>query len=271
MSYINFLISGVGSQQHYTRDHYPKNPTIYYSGTADNFEGHIETTKQDDKTKTILVDKVFTITTLSDKILKKCRNVWSNLQKNTKITFIVTLLGGLAGMAAAVAMGVLSSSLLIPAVGVGAVALAIFAFSFLSLKRSSDAANELKKWTPPAKDLIKKCQELNCRLKAENKLEQAIKNTIDTACNEISILKLSSPVGFEALSNIKIESRLNTLALDIHSLWTTHALKLLNESGMGIPHEKIQQILDAYIEKEKPIEMIPLLQKVKKILLTSVM
>lgn len=115
----------------------------------DNFQGNVEIFSQDDTSKTVVIDRVFKITTISDRILQKSREVWSELQKSTKIIFIATLIGGLAGIAAAVALGVLNPALLIPAIAVGVVALSFFAFSFLALKRSHDAGNELKKWEDP--------------------------------------------------------------------------------------------------------------------------
>jgi hypothetical protein len=108
-----------------------------------------------------------------------------NCKKKTRITFIVTVIGRLTGIAAAIAMGVLSPSLLIPAIAIGMVAISILACSFSVRKRSLEARNELNKWKDPMPNLIEQCRNLNYLLKAEENMKTKIGETIVKGYKEI--------------------------------------------------------------------------------------
>lgn len=258
MSYFNFLLNGVnGLPKQYIRDQYP-NPTISYSGHVDNFHGTF-IIKQDDKIKIIQIDTVFKVTTISDKVMQNSRKVWGELQISTKITFMVTLIGGLAGIATAAAISLLNPRLVIPAIAVGAFALTIFAFSFFAQKRNLEAENELKKWEDLViNDLIERCKNLNSRLKAEDNMKTIIESKINKSYQEI--LNLMS-IG--DLPQTIVKNKVQSLALEIHTIWTHHTLSLLNECGTKIPKEKIYEILDLYIEK------FPLLRSVKELIVSN--
>lgn len=249
MSYLNFFIKGVPAVAQYTRDVYPENH-ITYTDPVD-FQGKIET-EEKESTKILHVDNAFEITIPSTKVTVSCKSVWSKLQKNTKITAKVTLMGGLTALTAAIAMGLISSSLLIPAIAIGAIALAFFAFAVLAIKRSRQAKVELNKWDHSIDNLIDQCEQINHRLIAEKDMKDEIASAIS---NTFRIIDSQSG----CLADVKINMAINYLALQVSTIWAKHSMELMEK----ISQSDVIEFLNTYTEK------LPLIKDVIKILLSS--
>jgi len=256
MTYFNFLIRGVnGLQEQYKRTNYPVDPTIFYSGNVSHFQGIVKTIQQNDTSKKIQIDVVFEITLISDKVMQNCKNLWSGLQKSTRITFIATLIGGVVGLKAAFTLGTLVPGLLTTALIVGTVALTSCAFSFLALKRSNEASKELSKWTDPTADLVEQCRRLNYRLKAEDAMKAEIETKIGERYGALVEL-----IAKGALYQTFVPAEKASFAFAIQTIWSNHSLKLMCDHGISIPKQAIYDVFNKFISHA------PLLKDIKDLL-----
>lgn len=99
----------------------------------------------------------------------------------------------------------------------------------------------------------------NAALKqAENDMKEEIASKISEEYREI--LNLISNNLNNPLSQSLINRQLQSLALEINTIWTNHNLSSLKQSGVGIGREKIHEVLDVFVQQ------FPLLQQVKDLL-----
>lgn len=255
MSSLNFLIKGMNGVTMPFSTY--SNPRIKYSGYVDNFQGNVEILKSDDTTKTMQIDNVFTVTTVADNVIVKGRSEWDKLQKNCNTIFVATLIGGLAAVTVAVSLGVIGSSLLIPAIAVGVVALLIFAVSFLAKKRSVEARKEYNNWVDLTDSIIERCKNKNYYLVAEDKMKSKIEGAIKRKCPEIEELQKS-----KSCPQVLIQDKLKDLAFNIHIIWRNDSIDARHFSGMSISKEKVFEILNLHKTEYPLLEEV--IKKIKE-------
>lgn len=231
MSYLHFMIKGVNSiPKEFTLGYYPE-PEI-----TDLTQDVIEVKEQDSATKIFEVNNAFKIKTLSDEVLKKSTNKWATLQKSCKIIARITLIGGLAALITAVTLGLLSSSLLLPAIAIGIVALALFTFSGVSNKRSNQAEKELNKWKTLERGKIKECEKRHDWQIAIQAMQSDLERVIN---NEATSLKKLEKEEHKS-------DQLQNFTRTLFHLWGTHSVDCMQKYGEGISKEKFIEILDLY-------------------------
>lgn len=146
MSFVSYLVYGpYGPQEEYRRDYYEPD-AVYSDQSTGNFSGRIVSTRVIDKYEEINIDNAITVKTVANDILNDAKGFWSKQYRNCMITFTVTLIGGIFGIAGAVALGTLCPPLLPLALVVGVLALEIFTGSFFFLYRGQEAKHELEQW-----------------------------------------------------------------------------------------------------------------------------
>ncbi|NGX43176.1 MAG: hypothetical protein K940chlam7_01467 [Chlamydiae bacterium] len=154
MSYINFL--GQGANSPYLKEYHRSNfseDEVESVGTLNKFNGEIKVVDTD-KTdrndgKSVLMDEAVRITTIADAVRNKGKSFWSDAHNAAMITFTATLIGGIAGITAAIIVGALLPTLWPVALAVGLVSLGILGFSFFNLYRAKEAKGQIKQWDDP--------------------------------------------------------------------------------------------------------------------------
>ena len=151
MSYISFLRQGThgSSFEAHRRDHYAPD-CIQTIASTNNYTGTIKKIALDNDKQEALIDGAVKITTVADAVRAKAQSVWSRLNSASLKGFAVSLIAGVAGIAGAIVQGALLPHLWPIVLAVGAVALAVLAFSLFSFSRAREAKLQLKKWSDPA-------------------------------------------------------------------------------------------------------------------------
>lgn len=157
MNFVSFIVRGAhGPQQEYRRDNYDPD-SVKVVGNTGTFSGKTVTSEKGKYAETT-IDGAVKVKTVVDKIRSEAKSFWSEQHQNCMITFTVTLIGGIAGIAGAIALGVLCPHLLPVALAVGAVALGIFAGSFFFLYRGLEAKHQLAQWHDPVANTLEQRQ-----------------------------------------------------------------------------------------------------------------
>lgn len=159
MSYYQFLIRGLaGDQQQYLRTNHAPDEVAAVHGQS-GFQGDVFTFQnlggnQNLDRKSLTIDSVIQVNTVSDQIRSDNQSFWHYQRKQSKITFIGTLIGGVSSVFAAVAANAAFPPMLGVVILTSFLALAFFSVSGLSFYRYLQASNEYKKWDDPIPGLI---------------------------------------------------------------------------------------------------------------------
>lgn len=149
MAFVQYLICGSRhtSVTSFRRDAFSKeSQPVTINNGRNAFEGKISSAEDNGQIKTVIIDNVVKIQTLSDSIFQNAKHAWSNLRAKSTLIAAVTCLGGVAAIISAAALGIILPPLFAVAITVGVVGLALLSCGILSSVRSQEAYEQKNAW-----------------------------------------------------------------------------------------------------------------------------